>query len=299
MGIQIKKHKQKVMIRDFLITFLGFGIVPLINMRTLKFDEPLIKFSIYWKNYKDEGYFFPYIVAWFLNLGLFPFISFLSYYCLQNQIQKILYFSSHIVFLIGNIIAFSNYQPVQMFYFMPTWVSICSIFVNLALAKLFNDITNNEEIKGIILAFSIIIYISMTLSSICGLKRNIFSYSEVWTETDETIAQYLIQNTNKQSVFLAPIDDFNPVSTLAGRRVVKSNERMLFTSGFEWYMYNQEIKTLLSNPDSDVLPYVHYSLEHDRKYTNMHLRAPETSKSWKMCYGYEAYQLFNRTISKN
>ena len=136
----------------------------------------------------------------------------------------------------------------------------------------------------------------MTLSSLAGLKRNLFRYSEVWTEADETVAQYLKQNTDKNSVFLAPTDDFNPVSTLAGRRVLTSSDMTLFKSGFIWFLYQDEAKTLRSNPDSKVLPFVQYALENDHHHQQEHLNAPDFSDTCKVIYGFEAYQLYNRTL---
>ena len=289
-------HKTKINFENFIVTFLGYGLIPLINMRTIENDEKLFRFSFYWHSFKENGYFFPFISTWGINLGLFPFLSLISIFFISDEKKKRFYYSTLTVFIVGNIISFAEYQPRTSVFFISTWGLMSSIFIIQMMQK-FITYTTNEEIKGFILALCITIYLSMTASGIIGLKRTIFRSSVVWTEASETVAQYLKQNTHKDAVFLAPPDDYNPVSTLSGRKVLKAADMTMFASGYAWYIYSNDIKILRDNPDSNVLPFVQYALEHDHRHKETHLKSPETSTSWKVCYGFEAYQLFNRTLS--
>ena len=275
---------------------LGFAaiiLIPLLNLKGNEGNIKLLKVQKYWNDFITRGYFFPFIEWWGLNIGTF-FVSSLFVWIGLEKRHKKLFISTLVVFIFGNFVVFHDYPLLGVNYFMPVWALVTSILIVFAFQRALKAI-NDDETKGIVAAIFIALYVSMTMSSIYGLKRNIFISSEMWTEADEIVAKYLVQNTKKDSVFLTPLYDCNPATTLAGRVSLRLSDFKLYVLDYNWSMYSNEENDLIMNPESSILPFVQYSLENDHVYQKKHIRINQESSTWKVCYGFEAYQLYNRT----
>ena len=289
------KHSKKILgIKKLIFYFLITSFISLIHYKQSEFRLELIRFKFYWEEYKNNGYFYSPIIIWFINIGFFIFLSLISYFILDKN-QKKIYLPSIIIFFIGNFFSFHPYNRNNSFYFIPNFILISSIMILILFKKIFNYF-NDEEIKGFILGILILIYFSMITSSILGFKKIINQINEIWTESDLIVSSFIIKNTNIKDIFLCPNFEFNPISSLSGRRCFLSSQNLLYTQGYAWHFYLKELEDFRKNPSSNNLLMIKYTLENSRKFIEDHLNSKERNKSWKMCYGYESYQLYNRTF---
>jgi len=289
------KHNSKLAILKYF--GIGFGVTLAFFIIHYKKNDPrldLIEFTFYWDDYTNKGYFFAPFVIWFVNLGSFFLLSVFFVWFYLDKKQRRFYFPAIAVFVFGNFFAFHPYCRTSTNYFIPIWVMLSSVMIMISLKKMICSISD-EEVKGVILGISILLYASMTVSSLLGIPSLASSVYEAWSESDDKVASYIIKNTLKSSVFLSPRDIFDPASVLAGRQSFMSSQRQLYFQGYKWYTYSKELQSLLDNPNSNELPIISYALENSRKHLDNHLKKPDMKNSWKLCFAFESYQLFNRT----
>ena len=287
-------------IQKMVICFLVVSSISLIQYRKTGMDLEWTHREILWSENIKQGYFYPSIVHWYKNLGLFPFYSLIIIWFFLDPIHIKFLLSALPIFIIGNYVSFQTIPKYNFLFIYPTWALVSCIFVPISLHKLSNFNSGkkdeNEEIQGVFLAFSILFVISCTLSSVMGLRRQWSRKSVIWTISEENVADYIIHNTKKNDVFLTSESIFDPCSLLAGRTSFKMSSFNLFSNNKVWFFYNNDIDKLRTNPNLGILPMISFYLEHSRKDLDKHLKKPDMNETWSLCFRYESYNLYNRTL---
>lgn len=276
-----------------LNTFTVVGFVPLLNLRTMENDFNNIRFEKTWYDYINEGYFYPFIAQWGLNLGIFWVIANIFVWFIATKSELNLLIPSSIIWLIGNFINFTDHPVHNTPYFMATWVLLSSIFIIKLFDRMLSKI-KNEETRGIVLAFCMILVISMTWSSVLGVIKSTRNDLELFNENMKQVSDYLIKNANPSEVILAPPSDQNPMLVYCGYQSLRMNDMFMYLTGYKWKVHQEEANYLYANPLSDVLANVKYSLEHKR-YNWGHLnKSQDISQRWTVVMENDLYILYKR-----
>lgn len=289
-------------IQKMIIFFFIASSVSLIQYRKTGMDVEWTHHELMWSENIKQGYFYPSIVQWYNNLGLFPFYALIIIWFLLDPIHIKFLLPSLPIFIIGNYFNFQTIPKFNFLFFYPTWALISCIFVPISLKNLSNICFDsnkkdeNEEIQGVFLAFSILFVLSCTLSSVMGLHCQWNKKSVIWSISEENVADYIIHNTKKSDVFLTSESIFDPCSLLAGRTSFKTSSINLFTNNKVWFYYNNDVEKLRENPNLGILPMISFYLEHSRKDFDTHLKKDNMNESWSLCFRYESYNLYNRTL---
>ncbi|OHS99722.1 hypothetical protein TRFO_33798 [Tritrichomonas foetus] len=285
-------------LQKMIIAFVVVVFIPLMNYRKTGMDLSWIRFELLWNEQIQNGYYFPLLVLWFQNLGFYPFLALFVLWFFLEKKQLLLYLATLPGFIIGNIILFQQINYHSIFFFYTTWILFGCILVPIALKKISFSF-KNEETQGVFLALSIIFISTTSASSLLGLKKQWNYDQKIWYEAEEKVADFIIKNTKKSDIFLAPDSIFNPVTTLAGRTSFKTHPRTNLEMNYIWFYYRDEVAKLVKNPESDILPMITYILQHDRQHYEEHLNKTAIGENgpWKLVFAYESYQLFKRVPS--
>lgn len=294
-------------IQKMIVCFAIISSVSLIQYRKTGMDLDWIHREVLWSDNIKQGSFFPSIVQWYSNLGLYPLFVLIFVWFFLDVLHIKFLLPTVPIFIIGNYISFQSVSKYNFLFFYPTWGLVSCIFVPIALQKLTNlnfvkteenkkNKSANEEIQGVFLGFSILFLLSCTLSSLMGINRQWKKKSPLWGDAEDNVADYIIHNTKKNDVFLTTEGSYDPVSLLAGRTSFKMSNFHLFAHNKVWFLYNDDIQKLRQNPNLGILPMITFYLEHSRRDNDKHLKKPDMNQSWSLCFRYESYNLYNRTI---
>lgn len=253
----LEKQKQFI---TLIISFSIVGVIPLIQyIPSSNRLFPIHKAS-FSKRVMLEGSYFPFIRTWFDSLGFFPLITLsIGLFFIQKDLL-LLYIPSLIIFLISNNFIFQGYSRQNIIIFYPFWITIASIVYMKTFVSI-TKLTKNEEIKGIIIGFLILLYISSIGSSILGYYRLRNSTKYVFTEEQYQIAKKISSLTPKKSVFISSNENYDVISTLTGKQSYLQNSYLTYINDFKIDQREQEITSLLSHSSTTtILPKVKYIL---------------------------------------
>ena len=275
-----------------------------------------------WKNWKLLSFF----ILCFNNLGSFFITSLISFISL-DQAQVIFYIVSAISFVIINFIEFFGSYIRISYSLMPTWAAFQSVFIVMFLHDLmtFNfkifkkkDELNDEDPcseneKGAIAGLALMLYITMTLSSIVGIFYNMGHDVPLWNDREEVLAEYIAHTTPKDSVFITPEflvntkhyskflnwiiqsqnNQFLNPALLSGRVNLRSNVFLLYFHRFNWQIYDDEMKILNETNDTPSnISFAKYLITFDSKSNMIKQARISNSSSWNIKSAYEKYKLF-------
>ena len=271
--------------------FMLLGCIPIIHLRSSVMDVSLMKRESFWTELTRNGYFFGSFVVWWQNTGFFFIIVLALGWFVLNKKQKLLYGATLVPFIFGNFFLLQPCARLNIHFFYPTWILVSSVIFCMFLHKS-PDFVKNEEVKGIITALSITLFITTTCSSLMGLIKMWGTETIVWTEADEQVVNFVTKNTPKKSIFISLEAPWEPISTLAGRRLFVHSPYRMWIYGFQWFVYRDELNKVREDPSTPTAATVNYALQHLRKETEHHIN-PE---DWKLAFAYESYELYNKSV---
>jgi hypothetical protein len=289
-----KSAKLRENVRAAALVFVIVAVIPFVNLRKRALDLEWFQWKPFWAELENQGYFFPPIVLWVKNTGLFALVLLFSAFALDGK-QRMIAAPAILTFMFGNFVMTHTYDRFTFHYLFPTWGLVGTLSFIATLAK-WVEYVKNEELKGAVLAVAIVLWASSSVSGLMCVYKTWGKRAEAWTEAEEQVANFIVKHTGKSDVFLTLEEPFEPVSTLAGRRILLSSDKTMWFLGYNWYLYRDELSKIRRDPTSGILPKVKWALENTRKKGEK-LKQPDMTQAWTFVFGYESYQLYNRTAS--
>ncbi len=166
-----------------------------------------------------------FIIFWIKNLGLFLPLFLMAFF-VSSKKNKILYSFSNLFFLLPNIIQFQpyDYDNILIFFF---WL----IFVAIACAESVYFIFQKGNFGKSLFLF---LFIFTILSGFIAMVWFLNTSWKLYTEDDLKIAEWIVKNTEKSSIFLTAENHNHLVPMLAGRTVYRGYGGWLWTRGIDW-----------------------------------------------------------------
>ncbi len=217
-------------------------------------------------NFNWTGDSYGPIIFWLKNLSGYIVLYAIAYIFAPAKFKTFFnaFFS---VFVITNIVVFQpnmwdNFKLVVWF------VVICTIMLGFML----DTIYSRYKSLGLYIVFTFILACSFT--GILSFVREAQSSSLLYSQSDINLSNFILSNTDKNSVFLTSTRHNNPVFSLAGRQVVMGYEGWLKSYGLDYddrSLHSSVIYTGLDMSDRYVKKYnIDYIVIDDyvkKKYT--------------------------------
>ncbi len=177
------------------------------------------------------------IEFWVYNLGICLFLIPLGF-IFANKFQRNILFSFFMLFIVGNTIQFSP-EIAANHKFFNFFLILGNMFSAFIIIKIFK--------KKVISALAIILVIFMTLGGIIDLFPIVndrkYELNDHKTNAD---AKWILENTEKDSIFLNTIFLYNPAS-IAGRKIFLGWPYFAWSQGYDTYKRGDVIKSILSS----------------------------------------------------
>jgi len=279
----------------FLISFVIVGGIPLILYIPRPTNDFLIEKELFYQNKKNSAYVFPMISTWTDALGLsFLVYAFCGWFISDSCFMK-LYIASIVVFIFGNHYCFTHYNRHNIILFYP----FCIILYAIILMKLLQNLSNmcsNEEIQGVLIGLGMIVFIISTGSAVLGFVRLKNQTIQVWDEEMLKAATWISQNTPKKALFAAAPNDYNIVSTFAGRVLYVHSPRLIWFHGFKESNSRKEYTSFLKDfSDDSLAPKIEYILNYGEP--GLSFWVPEGTGKWTTVYSEGNVTIFKRNLN--
>ncbi|OHS95756.1 hypothetical protein TRFO_38110 [Tritrichomonas foetus] len=164
------------------------------------------------------------------------------------------YFHSVIIFLWLNYILFQQVERMNMTVFYPC----CMIFASIVFVETLKRLIfmwPGEEFQGFLFGISLFFVLANISSAIYGYNNLKNNRIEAWNSKIESTVNWIIQNTPKKAVFISTEENFDIVTTLAGKVQFLQSSELCKLYGFNHLNRSSEIDELLKNPNSQNLAF--------------------------------------------
>jgi hypothetical protein len=248
-----------------------------------KTHMPLWKAANVWDDLPGRGIFFAPLYFWASALGVFAAVSLVGVWFFPDRRLLRVYVPAVAVFAIGNT---AEMQGMPLFLLYPGWMIVAAVVFIATLVR-FTQVPQTEQGKGAATAWATVAFACAVASAMIGFARLRGQTRELWHYDFERIGNWIAGNVPIKAVFIGVDREFNPVSTIAGRRAVALSEMVL--SGASLRPVPDEKKAalgLLADPDPAVLPKVRYYL------TDAGRQA--LPRNWTLLHQEGRYRIFER-----
>lgn len=231
--------------------FLYGGIAVLLALPQLIFftfpqsgGEGFLRFHFNWVNNPGgqglrDGYLWFYVK----NIGL-PFLLLIFSLFEKNGRHRFLYSGAFAVFIAAELIVFqpNEYDNNKLFY---VWYALCVPAVSDYALGLY------DRLKGLRARplMAALACLALFLSGSLSLAREAVSRYQAYSPTQTALADFAREETEPGSLFIAwPEQHLNPVSALAGRRLVCGPMLWLHWHGFDLSERQADIASFYKDP---------------------------------------------------
>ena len=220
-----------------------------------------------WRMLVSRGEFVPAFSVWWHNCGLFIVIVLCFSWFKLSLVEYNLFLPALVCFATFNYWKLQFLVEYNIFVFFTVFYPVASIVLVTTIYRFATD-PPEMEAKGVLTALGVIVTLICTSSSLMGVYKQGNNIRSVWGTAEEQMAQWVLHNTPKDAVFLAPLVLLNPVSVLAGRVMYLENSAVLNHLGFNATLREKEyMEFIASNGTSGNLNEVDFILTVDDKWT--------------------------------
>jgi len=190
-----------------------------------------------------DGYFW----FWIKNVGLvYLFMLPAALHAKKGSIQRTLAVGALVIYAVAEFIQFqpNPYDNNKLFY-------VAYMLMLPAVAELLQEIW--QRLKGLrcraMLAAAFIF--ASTVSGALSLARETVSDYQLFSANEVAAAEYIRENTDKESVFLTGQQHCNAVAALTGRYIVCGTGSYLYYHGIDYSAQSRAIYDMLSMPEEN------------------------------------------------
>ena len=207
-------------------------------------SEGFLRFQFNWvNNAGGNGLRDGYLWFYLKNIGL-PFLLLLLSLFEKNGKHRLLYAGAFCIFITAEFILFqpNEYDNNKLFY---VWYALCAVPISEYAFTLY------DRLKGVrarpVMAFlaGVLFFLSGSLS----IARECLGNYRAYSQEAVALADYVEERTPAHSLFLTGWEEhLNPVSALAGRRIVCGPDLWLYYHGFDTGQRKQDIARFYADP---------------------------------------------------
>lgn len=187
-----------------------------------------------------------YLFFYLKNIGL-PFL--LLIFSLFEKRHRFLYAGAFIIFIAAECVRFqpNEYDNNKLLY---VWYALCCIPI-AEYAFLLWDRLKGLKARRLIAGLTLFVFF---LSGSLSLAREVHSNYLMFSKDDVDTARFIEQNTDRDALFMTGTQHINPVSALAGRRIVCGPTLWLYYHGFDLDERQKDLVSFYtsSSPDIDL-----------------------------------------------
>lgn len=205
-------------------------------------SDSFLRFSFNWVN--GEGGLKDGVLFFYLkNIGL-PFLLLILSLFHKNSRWRFLYMGALFIWLPAEFIAFQPniYDNNKLLYVAYLLVLPGISEYALLLYKKLEGIGGRKVLAGLCI-------VMMFLSGTLALVREAKSDYAMFSAADSETAEWVEKNTKQDDLFVTSTDHLNPVSALAGRRVVCGPSLWLYWHGFDIAQREDDLRLFYENPE--------------------------------------------------
>lgn len=195
--------------------------------------ESFFRFQFGWMKGEENIFLF-----WFRNLGLYLVLFVLAFIFARKSL-KIFYLPFLVVFLLTNVIIFQPYEYDNM-KIMLYWFLLSCILV----ADSFRQILNRLSLKGL---WVIVPLFTLLISTgLLSVWRESHLKWLMYSSEDIKMADFVKQNTAKDSLFLTSDRHNHPIPSLAGRKILMGYRGWLWSHGINYSQRERDVLTMFN-----------------------------------------------------
>lgn len=197
------------------------------TFRQVSGSASFLKFHFNWVNFKDGSFIDSYLWFYLKNIGLI-FLPILLSLFTKNKKQRDIVWSAFLIFLIAELVVFqpNHYDNNKIFY---VWFALCLPVVSDELVDLYRNMKPHAYAKPIAILF---VFVSLW-SGFLSLARELVSNYRQFDSAQIAAAKYIEENLAEDSLFVTGTQHINPVSALAGRKIVCGPDLWLYFHGID------------------------------------------------------------------
>jgi hypothetical protein len=245
-----------------------------------------------WESLTKSGEYFPIFAYWFECLGFLPIFAFVvSWFFMGRQLARF-YLPSVLICFYTSFHKLQPYDRHSVLVFFPLWISLASIAVIRTFQRWSK--AKNEQLAGVFLGISIALYCSFIFSGLLGVMRLFNNNRQMWSQSDDELAQWVVKNTPRKAVFIACNGLFSPVFALAGKVQHAHDSHTAWLLGYDTRVRVQEMASLLEHPtDATLSPKIIYIVNNEKKCPALQLQNASTS-GWELVFETGNYTVYKR-----
>ncbi|GHU67332.1 hypothetical protein FACS1894184_06980 [Clostridia bacterium] len=204
--------------------------------------EGFVRFHFNWVNTNADGLKDSYLYFWIKNVGPPMLLILLMLFDLPAEHKPIAY-GAFLIFIAAELVEFqpNDYDNNKLFYVWYLMALPCALAFGARLFRRLKGIRARYVIAG---AFVLVSVFSGVLSVI---REGVSDY-ELYSANAVSMAQYVEDNTLPDSVILTATNHNNPISAVAGRKVVCGPDVYLFFHGLDYKEKAADVTRFYTDP---------------------------------------------------
>lgn len=251
------KEKRTFYFKNFLCYGAIAFVLSMPQLITWTFKQSLgnaafpLQFHFNWINNQGTGgkidlidnYFWFYIK----NIGL-PVLLLVAALFEKNKNYRFLAAGAFCIFIVAELVQFQPnlYDNNKLFY---VWYMLCAVIVADYSLMLYHRL-HGLRTRGFLAALVCVLFFT---SGALSIGRETVSEYMAYTKADVEVAAYIEENLapknkNEKTMFLTGTHHLNPVSSLAGQKIVCGPDIWLHYHGFDTTQRQEQIKEFYENP---------------------------------------------------
>ena len=206
-------------------------------------NSSFVYFQFNWVNNSGgrglrDGYLFFYIK----NIGI-PVILLILSLLEKNPRRRFIAAGAFTIFVVAELIIFqpNEYDNNKLFY---VWWALCAVLAAEYAVEIFDRLRGLRGRYVLAVMTAIACLATGTLS----IARECVSDYQMYAASDVEAAQYVEENTDRDSTFICWTQHINPVSALAGRRIVCGPALWLTFHGYDLSTREMDISAFYADP---------------------------------------------------
>lgn len=206
-------------------------------------NSGFVKFQFNWVNNSGgnglrDGYLWFYIK----NIGL-PVILLILSLCDKNKHRRMIASGAFMIFIVAEFIVFTpnEYDNNKLFY---VWWALCAVLAAEYAVEVYDCMKGMASRRVLAAMMAIACFATGTLS----IARECESDYQMFSRTDVETARFVEENTQNDAVFICWTQHINPISALAGRRIVCGPGLWLAMHGYDLGERERDIRMFYADP---------------------------------------------------
>ena len=213
--------------------------------KTIEGTGSFITFHFNWVNRYADGLKDSYLWFYLKNVGL-PFLLIIFAMFEKNRRFRLLLSGAAVIFILAEFIRFqpNEYDNNKLFY---VWYMLCVPVVADYSVILWHKLKDVRARPVIAVLCAIVCFLSGTLS----IAHECVTDWQLYSDEDVQTANYIEENLPQHAVFMTGRQHLNPVSSLAGRKIVCGPDLWLHYHGLDTNLRSGDIRAFYQDPENN------------------------------------------------